>query len=102
MINCILQYKVQNTINLTVSAVEGGHVKITLTKDDRFKVLQTLMEVGLLPPLQGQIIINITPQAGISTIDYKVDLPEISTNKLQLNKIYRKAPALLTSIRGVS
>ncbi len=69
-------------------------MKITLTKDDRSKVLNTLMEVGLLPPFQGQIIINITPQMGISTIDYKIDLPELSASKLQLNGIYRKNPAL--------
>ena len=77
-------------------------MKITLTKDDRSKVLNTLMEVGLLPPFQGQIVINITSQACISTIDYKIDLPEIAASKLQLNEIYRKTPSLLTSLREVS
>ena len=49
-------------------------MKTVLTKDDKEKLLNTLRDLGLLPPLQGQIIINITPQTGISAIDYKISL----------------------------
>lgn len=49
-------------------------MKTTLTKDDKDKLLTALKEIGLLPPMQGQIIINVTPQAGISAIDYKFSL----------------------------
>ena len=63
-----------NRLLWTVSAGAEKNVKTVLTKDDKEKLLNTLRELGLLPPLQGQIIINITPQTGISAIDYKISL----------------------------
>lgn len=49
-------------------------LKSALTKEEKDKLAGLLKELGLLPPVQGQIIINISPQSGISSVDYKISI----------------------------
>ena len=58
---------------VNVNAGEA-QLKSTLTKEDKDKLIGFLKEMGLMPPAQGQIIINMSPQGTISAVECRISI----------------------------